>query len=80
MSIATAPLTKSGADLAGSVRDVTPEEIAFYQEHGWVMLRELVSRETAAGLLEGAKEILPPARLKAYEESGRKSKIMYKRV
>ena len=61
MSIATETRIKTGADLASSVRDVTPEEIAFYQEHGWVMLRELVSRETAAELLEGAKAILPAA-------------------
>lgn len=47
-------------DLASKVRDVTREEVEFYTEHGWVMLRELISRDLAAELLAAAKEVLPP--------------------
>ena len=28
-------------------REVTPEEVAFYQEHGWVKLDKLISSELA---------------------------------
>jgi hypothetical protein len=38
-----------------SCRAVTSEEIAFYDEQGWVKLSGLVSRETAVALLEMAK-------------------------
>jgi hypothetical protein len=39
------------------MRDITHEELAFYDEHGWVMLRELIPRELAAELLEAAQEL-----------------------
>jgi hypothetical protein len=38
-------------DIAAGVREVTGEEVAFYQEHGWVKLDALVTRELAAELL-----------------------------
>lgn len=40
------------------IRAVTPDEVAHYEEYGWVMLRELVSRELAAELLEASKKEL----------------------
>lgn len=52
-------VTKPSADLAAHVRDVTPDEVAHYVEHGWVMLRELVSRELADEMLEAADLALP---------------------
>jgi ectoine hydroxylase-related dioxygenase (phytanoyl-CoA dioxygenase family) len=52
----------AGLDLKGKVRDVTREEVEFYTEHGWVMLRELISHDLAAELLAAAKEVLPPPR------------------
>jgi ectoine hydroxylase-related dioxygenase (phytanoyl-CoA dioxygenase family) len=39
-----------------NVRDVTDEEIAHFQEKGWVMLRSLISEEDAADLLQRAKQ------------------------
>jgi hypothetical protein len=39
------------------VREVTDEEVEFLESHGWVMLRSLVSPDTAAELLEAAKEL-----------------------
>jgi ectoine hydroxylase-related dioxygenase (phytanoyl-CoA dioxygenase family) len=47
-------------DLGGAVREVTPEEVAFYDAHGWVMLRELVSRELCAELLAAGHGVVPP--------------------
>lgn len=46
------------ADLSSQIREVTPDEVAHYEEHGWVMLRELVSRALAAELLAAAQEVL----------------------
>jgi hypothetical protein len=37
------------------VREVTDQEIAAYRENGWTMIRGLISRETAATLLEELK-------------------------
>src|SRR5690242_19657405 len=47
-------------------REVTDEEVAFYDDHGWVKLEQLISPELAAELLAAGKEIkriadqLPP--------------------
>jgi ectoine hydroxylase-related dioxygenase (phytanoyl-CoA dioxygenase family) len=38
------------------VRGVTDEEVGIYRENGWVMLRQLISREAAADLLAVVKE------------------------
>jgi ectoine hydroxylase-related dioxygenase (phytanoyl-CoA dioxygenase family) len=46
------------ANLSSHIRRVTPDEVAHYEEYGWVMLRELVSRELAAELLAAAKDVL----------------------
>ena len=35
---------------------------------------------SVCGFDDADKDILPPSRLKSYEESGRNSKIMFKRV
>jgi Phytanoyl-CoA dioxygenase (PhyH) len=47
-------------DLATSIREITPEEVAFYEQNGWVMLRELFSRELVAELLDASEKIVPP--------------------
>jgi hypothetical protein len=38
--------------VATHVREVTDAELAVYREHGWVMLKGLISRELAAAMLE----------------------------
>ncbi|HEX4216223.1 MAG TPA: phytanoyl-CoA dioxygenase family protein [Candidatus Dormibacteraeota bacterium] len=38
-------------EIAASVREVTDDEVAFYQEHGWVKLDALIAPEFAAELL-----------------------------
>src|ERR1700683_4205762 len=38
-----------------AMRDVTDEEVATYQENGWVLLRELISPALAAEALERVK-------------------------
>jgi ectoine hydroxylase-related dioxygenase (phytanoyl-CoA dioxygenase family) len=38
------------------VREVTDEEVAFYQEYGWVMMKQLVTPEFATELLRVGKE------------------------
>jgi len=40
------------------IRGVTDEEVGFYEEHGWVKLDSLLSRELASELLEQAKNLL----------------------
>jgi ectoine hydroxylase-related dioxygenase (phytanoyl-CoA dioxygenase family) len=45
-------------NLSEHIRRVTREEVAHYEEYGWVMLRELVSRELIGELLVAAKEVL----------------------
>jgi ectoine hydroxylase-related dioxygenase (phytanoyl-CoA dioxygenase family) len=40
------------------VRDVTKDEVEFYAEHGWVMLRGLFGRTLAAELLAAARRAL----------------------
>jgi ectoine hydroxylase-related dioxygenase (phytanoyl-CoA dioxygenase family) len=42
----------------GSIRAVTAEEVRFYDEHGWVMLRELVSPELAGEMLAAGQRAL----------------------
>jgi hypothetical protein len=44
--------------VAVDVREVTPEEIEFFQDHGWVKLPALVASDVAADLLARAKRIL----------------------
>jgi ectoine hydroxylase-related dioxygenase (phytanoyl-CoA dioxygenase family) len=39
------------------MREITDDELAQYEEDGWVMLRELISRELAAELLTAAQEL-----------------------
>jgi ectoine hydroxylase-related dioxygenase (phytanoyl-CoA dioxygenase family) len=43
---------------SADVRAITDEEVAFYRDHGFVMLRQLISPDLAARLLERAKEIM----------------------
>jgi len=43
-----------------TVRPVTDGEVAEFWENGWVMLRNLISREVAAELLDGARRRLDP--------------------
>jgi ectoine hydroxylase-related dioxygenase (phytanoyl-CoA dioxygenase family) len=40
-----------------SVREIIPDEVAFYEEHGWVKLDGLISRDTTAELLQAAKAL-----------------------
>jgi len=44
----------SDSAIAELVREVTDEEVAFYEEHGWVKLDGLVDPELAAELLEAS--------------------------
>jgi ectoine hydroxylase-related dioxygenase (phytanoyl-CoA dioxygenase family) len=39
------------------MREITDDELASYEEHGWVMLRELIPRALAAELLAAAQEL-----------------------
>jgi hypothetical protein len=41
----------SDTEIEAVVREVTDEEVTFYREHGWVMLRALVDTDFAAELL-----------------------------
>ncbi len=47
-------MTKRGIEAV--LREVTDEEVAFYQEYGWVMMRQLVAPEFAAELLRVGQE------------------------
>ena len=38
-------------EIESVLREVTEEEVAFYQEYGWVMLKQLVNRDFATELL-----------------------------
>jgi ectoine hydroxylase-related dioxygenase (phytanoyl-CoA dioxygenase family) len=40
------------------IRSVTDEEVGFYRDHGYVMLRHLISQDLAAQLLERARVIM----------------------
>jgi hypothetical protein len=40
------------------IRDATDEEVDFYTEHGWVMLRGLFSRELAGELLRASMQVV----------------------
>ena len=42
-------------EIESVLREVTEEEVAFYQEYGWVMLKQLVHRDFATELLRAAK-------------------------
>ena len=43
-------------EIEAVLREVTDEEVAFYQEFGWVMMRQLVTRDFAAELLRVGQE------------------------
>ena len=43
------------------MRDVTDEEVAFYQQNGWVLLRGLISRDLAADALSRVKQEIEEA-------------------
>lgn len=47
------------AALVQGIREVTDEEVAFFEEHGWVMLEQLLSRELAAAALEAGEQLMP---------------------
>src|SRR5688572_9162802 len=49
--------TLSPSEVAAMVREVTDEEVAFYHEHGWVMLPGLAAPELAAELRRVALEL-----------------------
>ena len=38
-------------EIEALVREVTDEEVAFYHEYGWVMMKQLVDRDFATELL-----------------------------
>ena len=44
-----------------AMREVTDDEVAFYQENGWVLLRELISPELAAEALNTVKTTIENA-------------------
>ena len=41
----------TGREIEAVVREVTDEEVAFYQEYGWVMMKQLVDPEFVTELL-----------------------------
>ena len=42
-------------EIEAVLREVTDEEVAFYQEYGWVMMKQLVAPEFATMLLRVGK-------------------------
>jgi hypothetical protein len=44
-------------DVAEHVRNVTDEEVDFYRENGWVMIRQLIPGVVARTLLEAGKDL-----------------------
>jgi hypothetical protein len=48
-------------ELEIKVRDITDEEVAFYEEHGWVKLDGLIPRDLAAKLLGAARQLMERA-------------------
>lgn len=40
------------------IREITPDEVAFFREHGWVRLPQLIPRDVATTLLARAKELM----------------------
>jgi ectoine hydroxylase-related dioxygenase (phytanoyl-CoA dioxygenase family) len=61
------------------MREVTDDEVAFYQENGWVLLRELISPELAAEALETVKTTMEEApsveRVRSMTQDGHKTQI-----
>jgi hypothetical protein len=53
--MATSSFTPS--DVEAMVRDVSEDELAFYREHGWVMMRRLIPPELAAELSRVGQEM-----------------------
>jgi hypothetical protein len=47
-------------EVLSEIREVTDEEVGFFAENGWVMLREFYSRDLAAELLRVAREVVEP--------------------
>ena len=45
-------------EIESIVREVTDEEVAFYHEYGWVMMKQLVDSEFATELLRVGQEWL----------------------
>jgi hypothetical protein len=45
------PAVHIDPDIAGQIRDVTQDEVQHYREHGWVMLKGLLSPELAGRML-----------------------------
>ena len=43
-------------EIEAVLREVTDEEVAFYREYGWVMMKQLVAPEFATELLRVGKE------------------------
>ncbi len=43
-------------EIEGVLREVTDEEVAFYREYGWVMMKQLVTPEFAKELMRVGKE------------------------
>ena len=48
------PMTER--EIEAVLREVTDEEVAFYQEHGWVMMKQLLTRDFAGKLLHVGQE------------------------
>ncbi|MGV0794037.1 phytanoyl-CoA dioxygenase family protein [Mycolicibacterium sp. XJ1819] len=42
------------------VREISDDEVAFYRENGWACLRNLISADLAAELLDQAKKVMGP--------------------
>ncbi len=49
--------TAEELNLSDHIRQVTDDEIAHYQEHGWAYLPELISRDLAARVLDHVKQL-----------------------
>lgn len=55
---AIAALGESASDTRPLVRPVTDEEVGFYHEHGWVLLRGLVSPEQCRAMLRHGRPVI----------------------
>jgi hypothetical protein len=49
-----------GSRFGNAVRDITPEEMSFFRENGWVKLERLISPELASEILSRCQRIMGP--------------------
>ena len=57
-------------EIEALVREVTDEEVAFYHEYGWVMMKQLVDSAFATELLRVGQEVVASAMTKRRAADG----------